>query len=281
MSSPYSRRDEILDAAHQDQKRRRRERIIIYFLALLVFGLLYLAIHASRAAQQSTFIQPFIIYFFNFAVWALILVLILVLVFLIVRNVVKFVFERRRGVLGARLRMRLIMAFMALTIGPALVLFLLSTFILNTSIERLYDPHVLNVVQTSKVVIESADRISKVARQIVEAKYEADGEATVHFAEELARALGGTVCASRPVIDQGWLPSTRQVGKSGMTVKPRCFIALGISGAPEHVEGMKDSDLIVAVNTDPNAPIFDVADYGVVADLMDLVPALAEAIKAR
>ena len=95
----------------------------------------------------------------------------------------------------------------------------------------------------------------------------------LEVAEELAQALGGAVCASRPVIDQGWLPATRQVGKSGMTVKPRCFIALGISGAPEHVEGMKDSDLIVAVNTDPKAPIFDVAHYGVVADLLDLVPA--------
>ena len=106
-------------------------------------------------------------------------------------------------------------------------------------------------------------------------------EANLEVAEDLAAALGGAVCGSRPVIDQGWLPLVRQVGKSGMTVKPRCFIALGISGAPEHVEGMKDSDLIVAVNTDPNAPIFDVADYGVVADLMDVVPALAEAIKVR
>ena len=94
----------------------------------------------------------------------------------------------------------------------------------------------------------------------------------LELAEELAAALGGAVCASRPVIDQGWLPATRQVGKSGMTVKPRCFIALGISGAPEHVEGMKDSDLIFAVNTDPNAPIFDVAHYGVVGDLWTSCP---------
>ena len=101
----------------------------------------------------------------------------------------------------------------------------------------------------------------------------------LELAEELAQALGGAVCASRPVIDQGWLPATRQVGKSGMTVKPRCFIALGISGAPEHVEGMKDSDLIMAVNTDPKAPIFDVAHYGVVADVLELVPALTEAVK--
>ncbi len=103
----------------------------------------------------------------------------------------------------------------------------------------------------------------------------------LELVEELAQAMGGVLCASRPVIDQGWLPATRQVGKSGMTVKPRCFLALGISGAPEHVEGMKDSELIVAVNTDPNAPIFDVAHYGVVADLLDLAPALTEAMKAK
>jgi len=101
----------------------------------------------------------------------------------------------------------------------------------------------------------------------------------LELAEELAQTLGGAVCASRPVIDQGWLPATRQVGKSGMTVKPRCFIALGISGAPEHVEGMKDADLILAVNTDAKAPIFDVAHYGVVADVLDLIPALTEAVK--
>jgi len=103
----------------------------------------------------------------------------------------------------------------------------------------------------------------------------------LEVAEELAQALGGALCASRPVIDQGWLPATRQVGKSGMTVKPRCFLALGISGAPEHVEGMKDSDLIVAVNTDPKAPIFDVAHYGVVADVLDLAPALTRVLKGN
>ncbi|MBN1396215.1 MAG: electron transfer flavoprotein subunit alpha/FixB family protein [Pirellulales bacterium] len=103
----------------------------------------------------------------------------------------------------------------------------------------------------------------------------------VELAEELAQSLGGAVAASRPVIDQGWLPSTRQVGKSGMTVKPKCFLALGISGAPEHVEGMKNSELIVAVNTDPNAPIFDVAHYGAVADIVDLIPALTESLQKR
>ena len=104
-------------------------------------------------------------------------------------------------------------------------------------------------------------------------------EDNLEVAEQLAQALGGVLAASRPIVDQGWLPTTRQVGKSGMTVKPKCFFALGISGAPEHVEGMKDSALIIAVNTDPNAPIFDVAHYGVVADLLDVAPAITDAIK--
>ena len=101
------------------------------------------------------------------------------------------------------------------------------------------------------------------------------------LAEELAQALGGAVSASRPVVDQGWLPMTRQVGKSGMIVKPRLYLALGISGAPEHVEGMRDSQLIVAVNTDPRAPIFNVAHYGIVADVLDFIPAFTEEVKKR
>ena len=96
------------------------------------------------------------------------------------------------------------------------------------------------------------------------------------LAEELAKALGGAVCGSRPVIDQGWLPPSRQVGRSGATVKPRLYLALGISGAPEHWEGMKDSELIVAVNTDAKAPIFSGAHYGAVVDALDLIPLLTE-----
>ncbi|MBN2023023.1 MAG: electron transfer flavoprotein subunit alpha/FixB family protein [Pirellulales bacterium] len=103
----------------------------------------------------------------------------------------------------------------------------------------------------------------------------------LELAENLAGALGGAVCASRPVIDQGWLPATRQVGKSGMTVKPKFYLALGISGAPEHQEGMKGADLIIAVNTDPQAPIFDIAHYGAEVDVLDLLPALTEAIEAK
>jgi len=102
----------------------------------------------------------------------------------------------------------------------------------------------------------------------------------LEMAEALAEALGGAVCGSRPVIDQGWLPLARQVGKSGMQVKPRLYLALGISGAPEHLEGMRGSGLIVAVNTDPEAPIFNEAHYGLVADALELMPALSDKIKA-
>ncbi len=97
--------------------------------------------------------------------------------------------------------------------------------------------------------------------------------------EELAGALGGAVCASRPIVDNKWLPKTRQVGKSGLTVKPKVYVALGVSGAPEHLEGMKDAELIIAVNTDETAPIFEVAHYGTTEDLFDLVPALTAKLK--
>lgn len=100
-------------------------------------------------------------------------------------------------------------------------------------------------------------------------------------AEELADALGGSVSSSRPIVDQDWLPITRQVGKSGMIVKPKLYFALGISGAPEHVEGMKGADMIIGINTDPDAPIFSVANYGVVADIFDIIPDLTEKLRAR
>jgi len=103
----------------------------------------------------------------------------------------------------------------------------------------------------------------------------------VQLAEDLAQVLGGAVCASRPVIDQGWLPLNRQVGKSGMNVKPRVYLAFGISGAPEHWEGMQNSQCIIAVNTDPKAPIFDGAHYGVVGDVLEVLPALTEKVKAK
>jgi electron transfer flavoprotein alpha subunit len=99
------------------------------------------------------------------------------------------------------------------------------------------------------------------------------------IAQELADALGGVVCASRPVIDQGWLPTTRLVGKSGKRVKPKMYLALGISGATEHVEAIADSEMIIAINTDPDAPIFNLAKYGATVDLFDLLPVLTENVK--
>ncbi|MEK7327448.1 MAG: electron transfer flavoprotein subunit alpha/FixB family protein [Chloroflexota bacterium] len=105
------------------------------------------------------------------------------------------------------------------------------------------------------------------------------GQENIELAQELAEALGAAVSASRPITDAGWLPKTRQVGKSGLTVKPKVYLAFGISGAPEHLEGMRGAELIIAVNTDPKAPIFDVAHYGATCDMLDLLPALTEKVK--
>jgi electron transfer flavoprotein alpha subunit len=104
-------------------------------------------------------------------------------------------------------------------------------------------------------------------------------EENLPLVQALADALGGALSCSRPIVDSKWLPKTRQVGKSGLKVKPRAYVAVGVSGAPEHIEGMKDAELIVAINTDAKAPIFDVAHYGVVGDLFDIVPALTEKLK--
>lgn len=95
-------------------------------------------------------------------------------------------------------------------------------------------------------------------------------------AEALAKAIGGEIAASRPICDEGWLPMERQIGSSGQTVAPKLYLALGISGAIQHVVGMKGARTIVAVNKDSNAPIFEIADYGIVADIFEIIPALTE-----
>jgi electron transfer flavoprotein alpha subunit len=117
------------------------------------------------------------------------------------------------------------------------------------------------------VDLSQAERIVAVGRGIKE-------QAHVKLAERLAHALGAEVAASRPICDAGWLPMDRQIGSSGQTVAPRLYVALGISGAIQHVVGMKGSRTIVAINKDAEAPIFEVADYGIVGDLFEVVPAL-------
>jgi electron transfer flavoprotein alpha subunit len=103
----------------------------------------------------------------------------------------------------------------------------------------------------------------------------------IPLAQKLATLLGGELAASRPICDEGWLPMDRQIGSSGQTVAPKLYLALGISGAIQHVVGMKGSRTIVAINKDANAPIFEVSDYGIVGDIFELIPALTEALEKK
>jgi electron transfer flavoprotein alpha subunit len=122
------------------------------------------------------------------------------------------------------------------------------------------------------VDLTQADRIVSVGRGI-------KGQEHIALAQQLAQALGAEIAASRPICDAGWLPMDRQVGSSGQTVAPKLYLALGISGAIQHVVGMKGARTIVAVNKDAEAPIFEIADYGIVGDLFEIVPAIINALK--
>jgi electron transfer flavoprotein alpha subunit len=122
------------------------------------------------------------------------------------------------------------------------------------------------------VDLSAAELIVAVGRGIKEAD-------NIALIQELANVMGAELAASRPICDAGWLPMERQVGSSGQTVGPKLYMAIGISGAIQHLVGMKGSRTIVAINKDPNAPIFEVADYGIVGDLFQVVPALIEVLK--
>jgi electron transfer flavoprotein alpha subunit len=125
--------------------------------------------------------------------------------------------------------------------------------------------------EVSDVDITASDILVSIGRGIKEDK-------NIPVIEELAAALGGVISCSRPIVDKGWLDKGRQVGTSGKTVKPKLYLALGISGAFQHAAGMKDSELVVAINKDANAPIFNVSDFGIVDDLFKVVPELTQKI---
>jgi electron transfer flavoprotein alpha subunit len=122
------------------------------------------------------------------------------------------------------------------------------------------------------VDLSQAERIVAVGRGIKE-------QDQIALAEQLAAAMGAELGASRPICDAGWLPMDRQIGSSGQTVSPKLYIALGISGAIQHLVGMKGARTVVAINKDPDAPIFETADYGIVGDLFDIVPALIKELQ--
>ena len=134
-------------------------------------------------------------------------------------------------------------------------------------------PDVLFQEAKGAVDLSQAERIVAVGRGI-------RGQEHLALVQQLARACGAELAASRPICDAGWMPMERQIGSSGQTVAPKLYVAVGISGAIQHLVGMKGARTIVAINKDPDAPIFEIADYGVVGDLFEIVPAMIAALEA-
>jgi electron transfer flavoprotein alpha subunit len=154
----------------------------------------------------------------------------------------------------------------------------------ESSVEKISSPVPLTDLKiTFKKLIEPEGGDIDISKQsvLISIGRGVQNQDNVQEVEELATLLQGALSGSRPVIDQKWLPKTRQVGKSGMHVKPKIYLAAGISGAPEHVEGMKDAEIVISINTDPNAPIFNVSDYGVVSDMFDIIGPLKDELSGR
>ena len=145
------------------------------------------------------------------------------------------------------------------------------------ALETMGMPDTPGTVRFKRLLLPEAGDVDITTQEVLVAVGRGIGKKEdIEVAEELAKALNAELAASRPIIDAGWLPKSRQVGKSGQKVKPKVYLALGISGAPEHIEGMRDSATIIAINSDKNAPIFDVAHYGLVGDLFDVCEELMD-----
>ena len=147
--------------------------------------------------------------------------------------------------------------------------------IVGASGENIYPEEIEKVVKEVSTVADIS-----AAKVLVSGGRGVGSKENFKLLEDLAEVLGGTVSCSRAVVDNGWLDKELQVGQTGKTVRPHVYFAIGISGAIQHVAGMEESDIIIAINKDETAPIFDVADYGIVGDLNKILPLLTEKIKA-